>query len=325
MQMVAFRDAWTRTSGNKNRIYTKRAGATDSGFERSVEADFPRLAVNPKFTIAPSDRIFTIGSCFARNIEAELEERQIEVITARHKLPDSLYELSGIGARNGALNAYTPHSMLDTLRLIEREDARTAGVLRMGDEQMDMVTSGLRVMNDDEARQVRAMVLDTYADLPEAGLVIITLGYTETWWDNRDKMFVNRSPAGSVKTVKHADRYSFINVSAPQVIEALNEIVAIIRKRTEGRAKIIFTVSPVPLHGTFTDRDVVSANAYSKATLLSAAVTAVQHHDDVDYFPSYELVTMANPASTWEADGMHVGRPAIAKVMDSFLGSYLQG
>ena len=42
MQMVAFRDAWSKTSGNKNRIYTKRAGATDSGFERSVEADFPR-------------------------------------------------------------------------------------------------------------------------------------------------------------------------------------------------------------------------------------------------------------------------------------------
>lgn len=215
--------------------------------------------------------------------------------------------------------------MLDTLRLIEREDARTAGVLRMGDEQMDMVTSGLRTLNDDEARQVRAMTLDTYADLPEAGLVIITLGYTETWWDNQDRMFVNRSPAGSLKTVKHADRYSFINVTAPQVIEALNEIIAIIRKRTSGRAKIIFTVSPVPLHGTFTDRDVVSANAYSKATLLSAAVTAVQDHDDVDYFPSYELVTMADPASTWEADGMHVKRSAIAKVMDGFLGSYLQG
>lgn len=325
MQLVAFKDAWAKTSKNKSRIYTKRAGATDSGFERSIEADFPQLAVNPKFTVAPSDKIFTIGSCFARNIEAELRERQIEVITARHTLPDTLYELSGIGARNGALNAYTPHSMLDTLRLIEREDARTAGVLRMGDEQMDMVTSGLRTLNDDEARQVRAMTLDTYADLPEAGLVIITLGYTETWWDNQDRMFVNRSPAGSLKTVKHADRYSFINVTAPQVIEALNEIIAIIRKRTSGRAKIIFTVSPVPLHGTFTDRDVVSANAYSKATLLSAAVTAVQDHDDVDYFPSYELVTMANPASTWEADGMHVERSAIAKVMDSFLGSYLQG
>jgi hypothetical protein len=56
------------------------------------------------------------------------------------------------------------------------------------------------------------------------------------------------------------------------------------------KAKVILTVSPVPLFATAVDRHVLVSTTYSKSVLRVAAQALVESYDYVFYFPAYEIV-----------------------------------
>jgi hypothetical protein len=324
-QRINFKDAQKITSANKGRIYAKMNDSGTSGFERITKERFPDIRIDPKFKVSKSGKFFTIGSCFARNIEVVLAKQGVECLTSKCVVPGEFYDQKGLGARNGALNAYTPHSMLDLIRLTQRPDATAAGTLKLGeDEWVDMMVSGIRFLTAEELAYVRGMILDVYKALSEADTVVITLGYTESWFDTQDNIFVNRSPGASIKTVRHGERFQFMNASAAQVETALVEIVEEIRRQTSDRAQIILTTSPVPLHGTFTGTDVVCANQYSKSTLLTSAVAVASRYPWVDYYPSYEMVTLSDRSWTWDNDGVHVNPEVVSQVIGRFSDAYFE-
>lgn len=322
--LVGFEDAQARAKDNKARTFQRVAGDGRSGYERAFLADFPDLALNPSFKLEKGQSVFTIGSCFARNIEWFLAHNGMSCPTASFMVEDGLYERTGIGARNGAINAYTSHAMRDIIHLPEWDNPLERGALQVDDDLWsDMLVTGLRFLSTSELYSVRRRLSDTYRTLRKADAVFITLGYTETWFDNLDGVFVNKSPANHRSTRKHADRYKFMNADVVGVRSALEDMVAHIRALTNDRAKIILTVSPVPLAGTFTHRDVVVANQYSKATLHSAAIAMTDAHDFIDYFPSYEMVTMCRSGEVWEHDGVHVKTAFVKQIMQRFMAAYL--
>lgn len=74
------------------------------------------------------------------------------------------------------------------------------------------------------------------------------------------------------------------------------------------QAKVIFTVSPIPLKATFRPVSSITANAVSKALLRGAVdevYREVQGQGAMFYWPSYEIVqhVFADP---WMADRRHV-------------------
>jgi hypothetical protein len=87
-------------------------------------------------------------------------------------------------------------------------------------------------------------------------------------------------------------------------------------------SKIIVTVSPVAMKSTFTGEDIVLANSYSKSTLLSAARRFARNNDNVDYFPSYEIVTCSERGLAYRADYRHVSTGIVAVIMDTFFWNY---
>jgi hypothetical protein len=84
-------------------------------------------------------------------------------------------------------------------------------------------------------------------------------------------------------------------------------------------------VSPVPLMATFAGRDVAVANAHSKALLRALAEEFSVRHENVHYFPSYEIATLSDPALVWEEDLRHVKGPATQTIIRWFLQHYLEG
>jgi hypothetical protein len=70
--------------------------------------------------------------------------------------------------------------------------------------------------------------------------------------------------------------------------------------------------------------DVVVANTYGKSLLRTVAQEWAAAHENVDYFPSYEIVQNSNRAAVWEADLRHVTGAAVQHIMDLFLRSYLE-
>jgi hypothetical protein len=307
---------------NRHRVFSNSRNDGASGAERLRDVQ-RGLFHNPKFKLDKNRPVFTIGSCFARNIEAHLERRDIHCVTSEAIYPASYYALQSGADRNGALNAYTPASMLSVLQLPDRSDAMSAGVIDLGGGVFsDMMLHGLRELSEDELQECRSRLIGTYAKLNTAGTVIITLGFTESWYQVSDDLYVNKPPVGGKRYRRHAADFQFQNLSASQVVNILEGIVAEIFSKCDAETKIIITVSPVPLGRTFSHSDVILANDYSKATLLSAALEVIGRHGRVDYFPSYQYVAYRDRESAFIADGTHVRPEVVGEVVGSFIDSY---
>jgi hypothetical protein len=82
------------------------------------------------------------------------------------------------------------------------------------------------------------------------------------------------------------------------------------------------TVSPYPLNATFVDRDVLISTVLKAC--LRAAVEQIQwEYERVDYFPSFEMVNLSDPAVVWESDRRHVKQAFVNTIMDEFSKRYI--
>jgi hypothetical protein len=153
-------------------------------------------------------------------------------------------------------------------------------------------------------------------------VVIITLGLNEVWWDAKSNRYLNAAPSFfSVR--REPQRYSLEIVDVEANVNALEEI----RNRLldlRPHAKIVITVSPVPLSETFSGKDVMVANTLSKATLRVAAEAFASNHNDVDYFPTFDMISMSPRALAYEADCLHVTDQAVGQAVRQFVGLYMQ-
>jgi hypothetical protein len=113
------------------------------------------------------------------------------------------------------------------------------------------------------------------------------------------------------------------------------ELVHLVRAANP-RARIVASVSPVPLKATFCGPDVLVSNCVSKSTLRAALHEAIAQLRGegvpIDYFPSYEIVTLApRRGDAWHAefpdgrpDGRHVREDFVGRaVMPAFLRAYV--
>jgi hypothetical protein len=90
-------------------------------------------------------------------------------------------------------------------------------------------------------------------------------------------------------------------------------------RAVNARAKVILTVSPVPLVATAEDSHVLVATTYSKSVLRVAAEAIVRRRSSVAYFPSFEIVTGPQAQGRYfDADLRSVTEAGVDRVMDLF-------
>jgi len=85
---------------------------------------------------------------------------------------------------------------------------------------------------------------------------------------------------------------------------------------------ILITVSPVPVEATFTTQNAVMANSYAKSVLRIVSENLQSKYSNVDYFPSYEIVTSAG-AAAFEDDNVHVKNQVVSKVTKYMVANYV--
>jgi hypothetical protein len=88
-----------------------------------------------------------------------------------------------------------------------------------------------------------------------------------------------------------------------------------------GIGRVILTVSPVPLRSTFLEIDAVLANSYSKCVLRVCAQRLYDKYREVDYFPSYEIVTTSLGRS-YENDNIHVQDTVVEHITNYMMELY---
>jgi len=273
----------------------------------------------PSVRIAATDRMFCIGSCFARNVEEHLIRRGMTVLSRR--LVNPVEEWGG--RPNGIVNKFTTESILNEIRWLSRPPALSARhFVETPIGWFDMQLSpGTRPVTLERAIERRAYLTAGYfARLAEADVVVLTLGLNEVWSDTSTGLCLNAVPP-ILAARREPDRYRVEATDVARNVAALEEIRDRLRTLRPG-LRFVVTVSPVPLDLTFLGGDPVVANMRSKSVLRAAAEAFVSAHDDVDYVPSYEMIAMAPRALAFAENGRHVNDRAVAAVIAAFLAAH---
>lgn len=301
-----------------------------TSFWRSAVAGIDPLAfdpvVTPGWTIGPDDAVMTAGSCFAQHVARALA-------AAGCRVP--VLEAPSAAERDaGAQPTYTArygniYSVLQLLQLFERAyglrvadeagwtrpDGRVVDPFRPTEFPLGFADdAGMAAERDRHLAHVRH-AFETCA------VLVFTLGLTETW-AGADGLVVPLAP-GVVAEPAGGQAYAFRNLRAGEVTAALDRFAALLAE-VNPRARILLTVSPVPLAATFSRCHVVTATCRSKAVLRVAAEEAADASGGrIAYFPSYEMVA-AFPGLDPFADDRRTVRPeVVAHVMAVFRRHYV--
>jgi len=328
--------ALTRAMGNAYRLFSARGDDPHSAGVRLRADGLCRVHHTAKFQVSASDAFFTIGSCFAREVEIALADLGCNLSLGdlvfpydwfhpgHSALPSKVAGPDAVVVRERSpMNRYCTHSILyDFERVLEGKHSLQDSVIPLGSDERiwDPQLKNLQMGGWDEAIRARTVLDTAIGRMPTADVVILTLGMTETWYDAvAGAVLPTPPPPAYIK--KFPERFSFFNADYDDVVATLETIVGKIRKHSQKAPKIIVTVSPVPMGSTFTGVDAFVANSYSKSTLVSAAQAVAHTADDVDYFPSYEMV-VHSPREIWHDDAIHIRAPFVAEIMKRFIGCY---
>ena len=279
-------------------------------------------------TLRRDEKVATAGSCFAQHIARHLKKSGFHFLvteSAHPIVPADVAERHGYGqfsARYG--NIYTARQLLQLFdrafgRFFPAEDiwATPGGVGVVDPFRPNIEPDGFA--SEAELRADRGHHLAKVRRMFETlDIFVFTLGLTEGWESKADGAVFPLCP-GVSGGVFDPDRHGFHNFRAGEVTADLTAFVARLRS-VNPRARIIFTVSPVPLAATMSGNHVLAATTYSKSVLRAAAQEVVEDHEGVFYFPSYEIVTGAPTAARYFADDLrNVTEEGVAHVMSVFL------
>lgn len=298
---------WSLPDGTAvERVEPAFGGARSFGPDICATIDF-----TPRFSLSRDARIFTIGSCFAREIEEALVAQQFNVLTRSGRF----------GYSHGYLNRYNTYAMMQEIELaIGSRQFDQRSIAQLGDSGFTDLTSYGRFETEAEALELRRQTTALFRGLAEADFVIITAGLSEVWYDRAFDCYTNIAP--SAAALRYPDRFEFRLLGFRDNAEALRRLVQQIRTLRPD-CNILMTVSPVPLNATFVDRDVLISNTYSKACLRAATEEIYWTHPYVDYFPSFEMVTLSDPELVWETDRRHVRRDFVTRITAEFIRRYV--
>jgi len=312
LEIIDAAKATRQRKGNRFAGWGRRDG------ENRVEP-LAKPAFAAPFALVPGEPIFTIGSCFARNIESELIRRGYAVPMVE------LFRDGPLAGQNpGIINNFGTPSILNEL-------GWAFGAIPFREEMAFVETKGgfvdLHLRTDlrpeplEVVRARRQAIFAATRTLARCRVMILTLGLTEVWHDDIHGLYLNQTPRPSVARADPA-RFSLHALDFAETLDHLDRALAIAFAHGHPDLRIILSVSPVPMAATHRAMDVIVANAASKATLRCVAEHVVARDPRIVYFPSYESVTLSDREIAWEADLVHVRPEIVALNVARMIAAY---
>lgn len=287
--------------------------------------------VRAPFRIEPGHRIATAGSCFAQHIARHLSQAGFEFLvteTAHPIVPEAAASAYGYGvftARYG--NVYTSTQLLQLFQrayshFVPAEDVWQEADERLIDPFRPQIQPGgfaTRTEYDADRRHHFACVRKAFEKLD---VFIFTLGLTEAWRSRLDGAVYPLCP-GVAGGIFDPQRHESVNLSVDVIVSDMVTFIDLLRT-VNPSARVLLTVSPVPLIATIEDRHVLVSTTYSKSVLRVAAEQVVAARSEIGYFPSYEIITgQFSRGAYFAEDCRSITEAGIAHVMRTFMRHYL--
>ena len=300
--------------------YWRRAVAAKGAAVDPVVGDFP--------LISRTDKVATAGSCFAQHVARHLARSGFNYLVTEqaHPILDAeVARAAGYGlytARYG--NIYTT---LQLSQLFDRaygrfEPAEDVWVGPDGKSVVDPFRPTIQPGGFASEAEMLADRAQHLSHVREAfgtlDLMVFTLGLTEGWVSAIDGAAFPLCPGvagGSFDPARHL----FRNLRTADVRGQIGAFVEKLRA-VNPKARLILTVSPVPLAASASGNHVLPATIYSKSALRAAAQEAAEDLDGVFYFPSYEIITGPQARGRFFAEDLReVTEDGVEHVMRVFL------
>lgn len=283
-----------------------------------------RPAFDAPFKIGDSDFVFTVGSCFARNIEKQLAANGFDFAARYFELSHDESDFKGVDV-SGVLNKYVVFSILNDLRFALDPACPFTDehyVELRGGKWWDPHLNNVITPADKERVLARRQKVTSYfKTAAQADVFIMTLGLAEAWFDTKTGLYANGTPPATIQRTE-PERFEFHVLDYNQIVQALDEIHAVLNEFGKPGIKILATVSPVALKSTFSGEDGMVANTYSKSVQRAAVAAFVAKHDNVAYFPSYESVTLSERSHAWMPDQLHASDEIVRYNVLAMMGAY---
>lgn len=123
----------------------------------------------------------------------------------------------------------------------------------------------------------------------ETKAIVVTFGLGEVWKDkSTDMVYWRGVPASEYDPSRHV----CVTSTVQENVDNFDKIVSLIKTYAGNDKVIIFTLSPVPLNATFTNRPTIVSDCVSKSILRVALDEFFRKtkYNDVYYWPSFEMV-----------------------------------
>jgi hypothetical protein len=147
---------------------------------------------------------------------------------------------------------------------------------------------------------------------------VFTLGLTEAWLSAVDGAVYPTCPGAAGGRFDPAV-HRFHNFSVDEIGADLLAFIDALRS-VNPRAKVMLTVSPVPLIATASGQHVLTATTYSKAVLRVACEQVARQRPETGYFPSYEVVAGSHARGAYFAPDLRsVTEAGVQHVMRLFM------
>lgn len=302
-------------------------------FWRTGVSEQPSLKIanlyRKRFSLSPSMKIATAGSCFAQHIAKRLRSVGYSVIDREPTppmLPEAFAPSFGYGlysARYG--NVYTTRQLLQLAREAFGEFTPTDAVWTKDGRYYDALRPSVEPQGLASAAEVgahrKSHLAHVAAMLRDVDVMVFTFGLTETW-EHKASGTVYPTAPGTIAGTYDPEVHAFRNLTHAEVLEdflAFRELLRAINPKV----KFLLTVSPVPLTATATDEHVLAATIYSKSVLRAVAGELYHRFEDVDYFPSYEIVAShPSKGALYEDNLRAVAESGVDVVMSAFFAEH---
>jgi hypothetical protein len=289
----------------------------------------PGNLYNPTIGISRRTRFTTAGSCFAQHVGralrlANLNLNDTEPMPGR--VPDKLANRFGyrlFSARYG--NIYTVRHMLQLWMEAFGEIPQRDHVWEKNGRYFDAFRPAIEPEGFSTPEEVhvhrKAHLAAVRQAMEDTDVLVFTLGMTESWISLEDGSVYPTCP-GTIAGQFDPKAHTFHNFTYPEVMA---DIIALRNRLTSLRkkARIVLTVSPVPLTATASGDHIEIANSYSKSVLRAASSAAASKFKNVVYFPSYEVITSQNARGAYFANNQRSVVPeGVGAAMQMFLKAH---
>ncbi len=239
-----------------------------------------------------SSRVFAIGSCFAQRIGASLEAAKFQTL------------VNPFGALFNPISIAQSVERIASNRRVTMEEIKCgAGGLFHYDFHSQLNRNG----REETVESINSAVESAHHWLEGADWVVITLG---TAW-----VYELRESGAVVANChkQHPNLFERRRLSVEEVVGSLGEVI----ERYLGGKRVIITLSPIRHIA-----DGLAENSLSKATLRVAIDELVSRFENVDYFPSYEvMVDDLRDYRFYDRDMVHPSPLGVEYIWDLFCGA----